>query len=123
MRTTAGRSTNTFAELMQRFLADLGQSKATFSDQDLAASVELETSILQMLRKPIESIASQGLTSAPPQQGMGGDMAGMGGGMPGQGNIPAPGPTPGDGMRGITPSAPMPSPDELRRVLGGRTVQ
>ena len=108
----AGRSTNTFAELMQRFLADLGQFKATASESDLAASVELETVILQMLRAPIESIASQGLTSAPPEV-----LGGAGGGMPGMGNMAAPGPTPGEG-----PRQPMPSPDELRRVLGGRTV-
>jgi hypothetical protein len=108
----AARSTNTFAELMQRFLADLGQFKATASDEDLASSVELETAILQMLRKPIESMNQQGLTSAPPPADAGG-----------MGNMAAPGPTPGDGMRGITPSAPMPSPDEMRRVLGGQTAQ
>lgn len=104
----AGRSTNTYAELMQRFLADLGQSKAVFSESDLAAAVETETFILQKLRQPIESMASQGLTSAPPD-------------VLGQGNMGAPGPTPGTGMRGITPSAPMPNADELRRVLGGQT--
>lgn len=93
---------------MQRFLADLGQGKATFSDDDLASAVELETSILQMLRRPIESMASQGLTSAPPQQQ---EM------MQGQPNMAAPPPQPGGGMRGIMPSAPMPSPDELRRVI------
>ena len=97
----AAKSTNTLQELLQRFLADLGQFKMVASDTDLASAVELETSILQMARKPIDSINAQGLTSAPPDAAM-----------------PAPGPSVGGGQRGM-PAGGMPSPDELRRILGG----
>jgi hypothetical protein len=105
----ASKTTNTLQELLQRFLADMGQFKMVASESDLASTVELETMILQLARKPIENIQQQGLTNATPQD------AGMGG-MP-----------PSPGAMGNFGSAPpggpgrqaMPSPDELRRVLGG----
>lgn len=96
------RSTNTMQEALQRVLSDLAVMK-TLPDADLEFIVNLETTVLQKLREPIDNIARAGLTNAPPQMGPGG----AGGANPSM---------VGAGVPGIR-SEPQINPDELRRMI------
>ncbi len=137
------RQTNTMEELLRKMLGQFAELKLA-EDADFDFITDLETRALGKLREPIDRIAQQGLTAAPPQLAGGGPAmgAGMGGGaMPPQGagdpNLdqlmqalmaqqgggqqlpPVPGAVPGATPPGRGPamSPAMPNPDELRRIL------
>jgi hypothetical protein len=99
------------SEGLQRMMADLSFMKS-LPDADLEFLVDLETTILQKLREPIDSMANQ--------MGPAGAVA-PGGGAPTGPGAPPPMPVtmspPGGGVAGLRQEAPMPNPDELRRML------
>lgn len=113
-------------------LGDLAQLK-TYPDADLEFLVNLETSILSKLRQPVAQSGNNfGPGGAPaPNADMGAAMMAGGGGM--VGGPPPSMPPPGAGPGGATPTypappqggvpgvmngpAPIPNPDELRRLL------
>lgn len=113
-----GRSANTMAEALHAILAEISVAK-TYPDADLEFLVNLETTILAEIRKPMEQAAGQipgGAPSGPP--------AGPGG--PGGGGQAPPmmmGPPPGTGgppgPPGLRAQPSMPSPDELQRMMAG----
>lgn len=138
------RQTNTMDEILRKQLAAFSDLKLA-DDADFDWIAEQEAKIIEKLRGPQDKaraiMEAQGTTAVTPQMGgpVGGGMAGMApapaaapagdpnmamimqamqgaqGGMP-----PTPGAVPGamPPGRGPTQSAPMPSPDELRRVMG-----
>lgn len=63
----ATRSTNSLAELLQKFTADLAQYQLIAPDAEMPQIQELQNTFLQIARAPIESMAQQGITGAPPQ--------------------------------------------------------
>lgn len=120
----AVRSTNTFAEALERMLTDLAQMKL-LPDADMELISAMEEAIIGWYREPIDNAQQQGLTSVmsspadiPPEMmaAMGG--GGMPGGMPGGVGASQ---IAGAGARGMPGGggAGAPNPDELRRVLGG----
>ena len=112
-----GRTTNTMTEMLTNMLRDLSVAK-TLPDADLEFLVELETQILMKLRQPLEQAMNQSLPTGgspmPPEQ---------------QPNLPplmpmappaeTPVPPPGQTVPGLRQQPPMPSPDELARLLPG----
>jgi len=93
-------------EVMVNILRELTVAK-TMPDADLQFLVDLETQILQKLRAPMDAAAaamqpSQGPTMPP---------------MPEMGPPMTP-PPPDAGPPGLRQQPPMPSPDELQRLLG-----
>ena len=139
------RQTNTMEELLRKQLGAFADLKLA-DDADFDFITDLETRVLGKLREPIDQMAQQGLTAAPPQLagGMGGPPPeaapmgpppGMGGAgdpnldaimqaLMGQGGggqpLPnVPGAVPGATPPGRGPAmAPAgPNPDELRRIL------
>lgn len=115
----ASRSTNTMAEFLQRMLGDLAEAK-TLPDADLQFLIQMETTILQKLRAPIDALMGQtGGGGNPMSQGQGGgqpDMQGMQGGLD---PTMLPQPAPAGRVTGTRMEAPMPNVDELRRMMGG----
>lgn len=101
----AVRSTNTMAETMQKFLADLSQAKLAM-DADLPFILQLETQIVDYLRQPVKQMEQQGML--PP--GATDQGAPMG--------APSQAAPQGPMVGGLMPSAAMPNGDELRRYLG-----
>ena len=102
----ATRSTNTMAEVLQRFLGDIAQAKVLM-DADLPFLLQLETMIVDKLRDPVRQLQEQGLI---PKDGA--QMAG--GGMPGMPGMP--GATPQQ-IPGVMQQAAAPNADELQRLL------
>lgn len=102
-----GRSTNTMDEVLVNILRELTVAK-TMPDADLQFVVELETMILQKLRAPIDAAAAAAqpmqAPTLPPDVGMP--------------PMEAPPMPPEAGPPGLRQQPPMPSPDELQRLLG-----
>lgn len=63
----ATRSTNSLAELLQKFTADLAQYQLIAPDSEMPQIQQLQDTFLQIARAPIDSMAQQGITGAPPQ--------------------------------------------------------
>lgn len=80
----ATRSTNSLAELLQKFTADLAQYQLIAPDAEMPQIQQLQDTFLQIARAPIESMAQQGITGAPPQ------FAQQPQGVPGQNMMPGP---------------------------------
>lgn len=126
----ASRSTNTMSEFLQRMLGDLAEAK-TLPDADLQFLIQLETTILQKLRAPIDALMGQmnngqGGQQIPQTPGGGGMPGGTPGGAAGlagmQGGLDPqmlPQPAPAGRVTGTRMEAPMPNVDELRRMMGG----
>lgn len=117
----ASRSTNTFAEALERLLGDLAQMKL-LPDADDELIGAMEEAIIGWYREPIDNAMAAGTTSVqsspadiPPE--MMGGMGGMGGGV-GASQI-AGGGGAGRGMPPGAVGAGAPNPDELRRLMGG----
>lgn len=104
----ADRSTNTMVEGLQKLFKDVGQLKLT-SDADMPFIIQLETTIMDKLKQPVQQMTQQG--DLPPDPQGGDPMGGQGMPMPPQG-MPM---QAGGLMQGGAP----PNPDELRRILGG----
>lgn len=114
----ASRSTNTMSEFLQRVLGDLAEAK-TLPDADLQFLIQLETTILQKLRAPIDALMGQ------MQEGQQNPMSGNPGMMTpemlsgmGMGNL---GQT-GGRVTGTRQEPQIPqgiNVDELRRTMGG----
>ena len=104
------RQNNTMVEGLHQLLSSLAQLKAA-PDANLEFLSAIESSILAKLREPMQQ-AAQALAQAggavPP--GMAQQLGGAAGAGPGQGP-PA------------TPSAGMPNPDELRRLVASRGMR
>jgi len=117
---TGTRQPNTMEELLRKQLSSLSDLFLA-DDADFDYITKLQAAIVGKLREPIDSVAQQGLTQAPPSLAVGMEGGGMqapdmmGSAMP----TPSPSPLPGGmGLRGgLNPSPAMPSPDELRRVI------
>lgn len=124
------RQPNTMEELLRKQLSSTSDLFLA-DDADFDFITQLQANIVGKLRQPIDQMAGQGLTAAPPSLAggaPGGDM-GMGGGMPGMGSsvpLPSPSPVPGPPaaamqqampQRGLQASPSMPNPDELRRMI------
>lgn len=133
------RQTNTMDEILRKQLAAYSDMKLA-DDADFDWIAKQEASIIEKLRGPQDRaramMEAQGSTAVTPQ--MGGPMGGQPATAPaqdpnmdlimqalaqqgGQGGMPpTPGAVPGamPPGRGPTQSAPMPNPDELRRVMG-----
>lgn len=108
----ASRSTNTMQEALQKMMRDLADMK-TLGDADLPFVVELETSIINYFKRPVDELRAEG--QLPP--------ADPNGGMP-PGAMPAAPPSMGmpagaDVGGGFMAGPKAPSTDELSRVLGG----
>jgi hypothetical protein len=91
------------SEALQNTLKDISEMKV-LPDADLQFLIELETTILQKLRAPIDSIMGNGQQAQPQQQGQ--QMPGM---------------SPGGGAERVTGTRMMPptiSPDEFSRMMG-----
>lgn len=105
----AERMNNTLQEVLQRFLKDIAQAKATLPETELDFLYELESMLLGKLREPVQQMMDQGqLPQTPPPnaQGMPPQMQGM-----------MTGPTGGTSSGGVAPMSPAPNADELRRLL------
>lgn len=100
----ATRTDNTMVEWLQKINKDIAEAK-TLADADMPFLVQLETLVLQRLKQPVDDLRAQG--TLPPAQGQG---------MP-PGMIPGGMPPMGGGIPGVAGNAPMPNPDELRRML------
>lgn len=123
----SSRSTNTMAEFLQRMLGDIAEAK-TLPDADLGFLIQIETTILQKLRAPIDALMGQ-MEGAGGMGGEGGAM--MDPAMAGQGGLPqmpmippnvamgGGGPIPQPRVTGTRMEPNMPNMDELRRSLGG----
>jgi hypothetical protein len=130
------RQTNTMDEILRKQLAMYADLKLA-DDADFDWIAQQEAGIIEKLRGPQDRakamIEAQGSTAMTPQ--MGGPMGGQPATAPApdpnmqlimqamqqQGQMPpTPGAVPGamPPGRGPTQSAPMPNPDELRRVMG-----
>lgn len=107
-----GRTTNTMAEVLTNMLRDLSVAK-TLPDADLEFLVELETQILMKLRQPLEQAMNQSLPTPPEQQP---NLPPL---MPMAPPVDVPMPPPGQTVPGLRQQPPMPSPDELSRLLPG----
>jgi hypothetical protein len=108
------RQNNTMSEGLHQLLSSIAQLKAA-PDADLEFLSGVEASILQKLRQPMEQ-AAQAMAQAggvlPPA--MAGQLGGAAqGGMRG----------PAQGPQGPPPSAAMPNPDELRRLVASRGLR
>jgi hypothetical protein len=110
----AQRSTNTMAEVLQRFLGDIAQAKVLM-DADLPFLLSLETMIVDKLRDPVKRMEEQGLLPPGSSMNGGGGAMGMGGGMGGP--PPMPPQSPPTQIGGLMPSPAAPNADELRRLL------
>jgi len=111
------RQTNTMEENLRKMLSSITELKLS-DDPDWDLIEGLETSMLGYLRRPLDSMAQQGLTAAPPAlAGMG--MMGGGQAPAGPAGPPVMAPTQMGGLNG-RPS--IPSPDELRRILGANAA-
>jgi hypothetical protein len=113
-----GRSTNTMSEVLVNMLRELSVAK-TLPDSDLQFLVDVETIILQKLRQPLDMVAGGMAPGAAPtlppmgaEQGMMEPMMPMAPPV----DVPVP-PPPGEGPPGLRAQPPMPSPDELQRLL------
>ena len=62
----AARSTNSLAELLQKFAADLAQYKLIAPENELPMIQAIEDTFQQVARAPIDNMAAQGITSSPP---------------------------------------------------------
>lgn len=122
------RAQNTMSEGLSAMLQDIGGMKA-LPDADLNFLTEMETMILGKLRAPVDAMAGNSGPGSPGPAGIdmsAGPVPGMGpGSTPPMPPMPPMGPmggppmgSPGGPPRGLPPSPQMPSPDELRRVLG-----
>jgi hypothetical protein len=130
------RQTNTMDEILRKQLAAFSDLKLA-DDADFDWIAEQEAKIIEKLRGPQDKaraiMEAQQTTAVTPQMGgpMGGQPATAPAGDPNmdlimqamqqQGGMPpSPGAVPGamPPGRGPTQSAPMPNPDELRRVMG-----
>ena len=111
----AGRSTNTMSEVLVTILRELSVAK-TLPDSDLQFLVDVETLILQKLRAPLDAAAAAMGPAAgptlPPDQSQMAPMMPMAPPM----DAPVP-PPPAEGPPGLRQQPPMPSPDELQRLL------
>lgn len=88
----ASRSTNTLAELLQRFMGDIAQYKLVAPDDEMELIAMLEDTFLQVARAPIENMAAKGLTNAPPMAPQAGPpMGAQPQGVPGLNMVPGPG--------------------------------
>lgn len=86
----ASRTTNSLAELLQKFSADLAQYKLIAPDDELPMIQAIEDTFLQVARAPIENMAAAGTTQAPPSYA-GQSYAGpQPGGVPGLNMVPGP---------------------------------
>tara|TARA_Y100001951_G_scaffold56128_1_gene44483 strand:+ start:1756 stop:2088 length:333 start_codon:yes stop_codon:yes gene_type:complete len=105
------RQNNTMSEGLHQLLSSIAQLKAA-PDADLQYLSSIESTILQKLREPLQQ-AAQALAQAggvvPP--GMASQM-----GAAAQGGV-------GQGQAQGTPSAGMPNPDELRRLVASRGMR
>lgn len=117
----ASRSTNTMSEFLQRMLGDLAEAK-TLPDADLQFLIQLETTILQKLRAPIDALMGQMQQG---EQAAGNPMAGTPGMMTpemltglGMGNLNF-APNGQQRVTGTRMEPQMPNTDELRRTMGG----
>ncbi|MCX8214053.1 MAG: hypothetical protein OTJ97_06040 [SAR202 cluster bacterium] len=101
----ATRQNNTMQEGLHQLLSSLAQLKAA-PDANLEFLSSIESSILQKLREPMQQ-AAQAMAQAGGvlPQGMGQQLGAPGGA--GMGQPP----------QGQSPSAGMPNPDELRRLV------
>lgn len=107
------------SEVLQNILREVSIAK-TLPDADLQFLVELETKILTKLRAPLEAAAGQMGAGPSPSGGSGMDPAMAGGMAPGMGAPPmGPPPGPMDGPPGLRAQPPMPSPDEMQRLMAG----
>lgn len=93
-------------EGLQALLHDITDLKAT-PDADLEFLINLETTILQKMREPVQQMMGQELGGP-----MGGPTPPM---MPPGGASPM---GPGAGVPGVMSGRGMPNPDELRRLIG-----
>lgn len=100
----AGRSTNTMSEVLVNMLRELTVAK-TLPDADLQFVVDLETQIIQKLRAPVDAAA---MASSPQQAPT----------VPPAEMAPPMMMPPEAGPPGLRAQPPMPSPDELQRLLG-----
>lgn len=98
----ATRSTNTFAEALQRMLGDVAQMM-TLQDADLDFVTELQGMVVSKLRAPVTQMMDAGLL--PPDAPTG---------MVGAGAVAPPQLPPGGGLM---PAPAAPNADELRRLM------
>lgn len=105
------RGTNTMGEALQKMLGDLAYMK-TLPDADLEWIINLETTVVQKLREPLERLQQQGLTTINPTS----DMMPLPQQMPSMGGAEASAPP--TGVPGVQSGAGPMNPDELRRILG-----
>lgn len=115
------RTDNTFQEALMKMLRSLADMKV-LPDADLEWVLGIEMQVVQKLREPIDVMEMQGTTGVPgmpPLSGPMGPMMDQGMGMPPMPMGPPPGGPMmgGGGVPGIRNEAPMPNPDELRRLL------
>lgn len=103
------RSENTMAESLQKMLADISTMKV-LPDADLEFLIQLETAVLQKLRAPIDQMMNQMNPQGQNPQGV--PSVGPLGPM-------TPGPVQMERVPGLRSEPNMPSPDELRRMMGG----
>lgn len=108
------RSTNTMAEFLQRMVGDIADAKV-LPDADLEFLIQLETTILQKLRAPIDALMGQMQTNPMAQNPMSGSPAGMAQGAMSGGQPPTP--PAQQRVAGIRMDPNMPNPDELRRMI------
>lgn len=119
----SSRSTNTMAEFLQRMMGDISEAK-TLPDADLEFLIQLETTILQKLRAPVDALMGQmqgqGAGPVDQLQGAGAMMGGMPSGPGPLGVSGAPmAPNGQERVPGTRMEPAMPNPDEFRRMLGG----
>jgi hypothetical protein len=82
-------------EFLQKLLKDIATAKL-LPDADMAFLVNLENAVISEAKKPVDNMRQQGIL--PPAQQSPGQPMGAGGG-------------------GVMQGPPMPSPDEMQRML------
>lgn len=109
------------AEFLQKMLGDVAEAK-TLPDADLQFLIQLETTILQKLRAPIDALMGQmnnGQQQVAGEMGAGGGAGSLAGtqGMMDPSMLPQP--APAGRVTGTRSEPNMPNVDELRRMMGG----
>lgn len=96
------QTTNTFQEGLQKLLKLIAELQVE-PDADMQFCAQLQAMVVGKLREPIDRMAQQGLTAAPPQPQQQGGFG--------------PSPAMGGGANGLPPSLGTGNVDEMRRML------
>lgn len=105
---TGTQTTNTFEELLHKLYSQMTDLELA-DNPDWNTIAQLKGAVQAKIRQPIDNMAAQGQTQAPPQMAQSQ--------VPGGGAMGAPPPGPMRAMGGAMNAGPQFSPDDLARIM------